>query len=336
MQSNVNLKPFNTMGVEATARVMTTAEDVESLKNAIAFAKAENLPIFILGEGANLLIATRMLNRVVIKMAIKGFEVVGESTTHTFIEVGAGDNWHETVRKTITQGWAGLENLALIPSSVGASVVQNIGAYGSEVSQFVKEVLVYDPATDETMTLKHNECDFSYRHSIFKTHKAKDWIVLSVTFALPKEWQPNLSYKELAKRFENVTPTAFEIFDAVVDIRSKRLPDPKDLGSAGSFFKNPMVTREVFSKLLDEFPSIVHYPMGNGMEKLAAGWLIDQAGFRGKREGDAGTYEKQALVLVNHGDATGQELWLYSQRIERGVYAQFGVHLEPEPVILFD
>ena len=336
MQSNVSLKFHNTMGVEATARYLTQVEDVAALKEAIAFAKQLNLKVFILGSGANLLIATDYLDRLVIKMAIKGFEVVGETSTHTFIEVGAGENWHETVRRTISQGWAGLENLALIPSSVGASVVQNIGAYGSEVSQFVKEVLVYDPVSDETFTLKNTECDFSYRHSVFKTTKAKDWIVLSVTLALPKVWVANLSYKELAKRFEGMQPTAFEVFEAVVEIRSKRLPDPKDLGSAGSFFKNPLVSREFFSQLLERFPSIVHYPMGNGMEKLAAGWLIDQAGLRGDRDGDAGTYEKQALVLVNYGGATGEQLWLYSQKIYRAVYEKFGVRLEPEPVVLFD
>lgn len=336
MQSNVNLKPFNTMGVEATAEYFTLVEDVTDLKNALLFAQQNGLKPFILGEGANLLIATSHLNRVVMKMGIRGYEIVGENESSTFVEVGAGENWHETVRKTVTQGLSGLENLALIPSSVGATVVQNIGAYGSEVSQFVKEVLVYDPAADEIFTLKNTECDFSYRHSLFKTDKAKDWIVLSVTFALPKVWVPNLSYKELAKRFEGVNPTAFEIFNAVVDIRSSRLPDPKDLGSAGSFFKNPLVTHDVYLDLLERFPSIVHYPMGNNMEKLAAGWLIDQAGLKGAREGDAGTYDKQALVLVNHGKATGWQLWQYSQKIEKAVFDKFGMHLEPEPVILFD
>ena len=262
---------------------------------------------------------------------------MGESLSATYIKVGAGENWHQTVKRTLTEGYPGLENLALIPGSVGASVVQNIGAYGSEVAQFVKEVEIYDPAIDEVMTLKAAECDFRYRHSIFKTPKAKDWVVVSVTFALPKTWQANLSYNDLAQAFsgvQNATPQA--VFDQVVAIRKRKLPDPEQLGSAGSFFKNPIVTREVFQALLERFPSIVHYRMAGNMEKLAAGWLIDQAGLKGVRQGDAGTYEKQALVLVNHGEASGAELWQFAEHIRESVFDLFGVTLEPEPVILRD
>ncbi len=336
MLSNVNLLKFNTMGVAAVASHFVEVHTAEELKETLREARALNVRPFILGEGANLLIATEKVNRVVIKMAIDGFEVVGESATHRFVRVGAGENWHATLAHMVDVGLAGMENLALIPSSVGASVVQNIGAFGAEVSQFVHEVQIYDPLQDKEVTLTQADCDFRYRHSIFKTPMAADWVVLSVTFALAKDWKANLSYQELARAFENQTPTPRAVFEAVVAARQRRLPDPKDLGSAGSFFKNPIVSVETFKALYERFPHIVHYPMGQGRQKLAAGWLIDQAGLRGARVGDAGTYEKQALVLVNHGKATGLELWRFSQKIEEAVFDKFGVHLEPEPVILFD
>ena len=337
MLRNVNLKPYNTMGVAATADYFTTVHDLKELKAALDFARSKQIAPFILGEGANLLIVSDIVHRVVIRMAIAGFDIVGESLSATYIKVGAGENWHQTVKRTLTEGYPGLENLALIPGSVGASVVQNIGAYGSEVAQFVKEVEIYDPAVDEVRTLKAAECDFRYRHSIFKTPKARDWVVVSVTFVLPKTWQANLSYNDLAQAFsgvQNATPQA--VFDQVVAIRKRKLPDPEQLGSAGSFFKNPIVTREVFQALLERFPSIVHYRMAGNMEKLAAGWLIDQAGLKGVRQGDAGTYEKQALVLVNHGEASGAELWRFAEHVREKVFDLFGVTLEPEPVILRD
>ena len=337
MLRNVNLKPYNTMGVAATADYFTTVHDLKELKAAWDFARTQRIAPFILGAGANLLIVSEVVHRVVIRMAIAGFDIVGGSPSATYIKVGAGENWHQTVKRTLTEGYPGLENLALIPGSVGASVVQNIGAYGSEVAQFVKEVDIYDPAVDEVTTLKAAECDFRYRHSIFKTPKAKDWVVVSVTFALPKAWEANLSYNDLAQVFagaQNATPQA--VFDQVVAIRKRKLPDPDELGSAGSFFKNPIVTREVFQALLERFPSIVHYRMAGNMEKLAAGWLIDQAGLKGARKGDAGTYEKQALVLVNHGEASGAELWQFAEQIQKRVYDLFGVTLEPEPLILRD
>ena len=225
MLRNVNLKPYNTMGVAATADYFTTVHDLKELKAALDFARSKQIAPFILGEGANLLIVSDIVHRVVIRMAIAGFDIVGESLSTTYIKVGAGESWHQTVERTLTEGYPGLENLALIPGSVGASVVQNIGAYGSEVAQFVKEVEIYDPAVDEVRTLKAAECDFRYRHSIFKTPKARDWVVVSVTFVLPKTWQANLSYNDLAQAFsgvQNATPQA--VFDQVVAIRKRKLP----------------------------------------------------------------------------------------------------------------
>ena len=203
------------------------------------------------------------------------------------------------------------------------------------MAQFVKSVEIYDPQTGEVRHLNNADCDFGYRHSIFKTEPGDQWIVLSVTLQFQADWKANLSYRELAVAFESKKATPEAIYEAVVAARTRKLPDPAVLPSAGSFFKNPIVTREEFQALLAKYPSIVHYPLAGGREKLAAGWLIEQAGLKGAREGAAGTYGKQALVLVNHeGKASGQELLAFASRIEQAVEGMFGVHLEPEPVTL--
>ena len=328
----VNLKPFNTMAVSAKARYFAQVSDSQELQTALDFANRNHIRPFVLGGGSNLLISSPLVDRLVIRMAIEGFDVNEEEKT---VRVGAGECWHETVRHVLSMGWGGLENLALIPGTVGGAVVQNIGAYGAEVAQFVKSVEIYDPQTGEVRHLNNADCDFGYRHSIFKTEQGAQWIVLSVILQFDAAWKPNLSYKELAAAFESKEATPEAIYEAVVAARTRKLPDPAVLPSAGSFFKNPIVTREEFQALLAKYPSIVHYPLAGGREKLAAGWLIEQAGLKGAREGAAGTYGKQALVLVNHeGKASGQELLAFASRIEQAVEGMFGVHLEPEPVTL--
>lgn len=333
IRSFVDLKPYNTMAVSAKARYFAEVTDRRELELVLDFARRENIEPFILGGGSNLLIASHLVNRLVIKMNMMGFEV---RTDEKIVKVGAGESWHETVRRVLDLGWGGPENLALIPGTVGGAVVQNIGAYGAEVAQFVRSVEVFDPQTSLVRTLTNEECDFGYRHSVFKTQAGSKWIVLAVELAFDSQWSANLSYKELAlglKDSQETTPQA--IFEAVVAARSRKLPDPKVLPSAGSFFKNPVVTREVFQQLLEQFPSIVHYPLSGGREKLAAGWLIDQAGLKGVRHGFAGTYEKQALVLVNHdGAADGQALLDFASFVQDTVEEKFGVRLEPEPVVL--
>lgn len=328
----VDLKPYNTMAVSAKARYFAQVSDSQELQTALDFAARNDIRPFILGGGSNLLITSPFVDRLVIRMAIEGFDVNEEEKT---VRVGAGECWHETVRRVLSMGWGGLENLALIPGTVGGAVVQNIGAYGAEVAQFVKTVEIYDPQTGEVRHLNNADCDFGYRHSIFKAEPGDQWIVLSVTLQFQADWKANLSYRELAVAFESKEATPEAIYEAVVAARTRKLPDPALLPSAGSFFKNPIVTREAFQALLVKFPSIVHYPLSGGREKLAAGWLIEQAGLKGAREGAAGTYDKQALVLVNHeGKASGQELIAFASRIEQAVEAMFGVHLEYEPVVL--
>ena len=328
----VDLKPLNTMAVSAKARYFTKVEKLDELRLVLDFAAREKVKPFILGGGSNLLITHNFIDRLVIQMAFSGFVV---NKTDRTVELGAGEEWHEVVKRILALGWGGLENLALIPGTVGGAVVQNIGAYGAEVAQFVRSIKVYDPAQDAVKEFTNENCDFAYRHSVFKTEEGSGLIVLSVTLAFDEHWKPNLSYKELANAFTDVEPTPELIFEAVVTARSRKLPDPKVLPSAGSFFKNPIVTKEVFQELLAKFPSIVHYPLAGGREKLAAGWLIEQAGLKGVRVGAAGTYEKQALVLVNHAaQASGKELQAFSAQIQETVLKHFGVRLEPEPVIL--
>lgn len=328
----VDLKPLNTMAVSAKARYFTKVENLDELRLVLDFAAREKVKPFILGGGSNLLIVNNFIDRLVIQMAFSGFVV---NKTDRTVELGAGEEWHEVVKRILALGWGGLENLALIPGTVGGAVVQNIGAYGAEVAQFVRSIKVYDPAQDAVKEFTNENCDFAYRHSVFKTEEGSGLIVLSVTLAFDEHWKPNLSYKELANAFTDVEPTPELIFEAVVTARSRKLPDPKVLPSAGSFFKNPIVTKEVFQELLAKFPSIVHYPLAGGREKLAAGWLIEQAGLKGVRVGAAGTYEKQALVLVNHAaQASGKELQAFSAQIQETVLKHFGVRLEPEPVIL--
>lgn len=328
----VDLKPLNTMAVSAKARYFSRVENLDELRLVLDFAAREKVKPFILGGGSNLLIAHNFIDRLVIQMAFSGFVV---NKTDRTVELGAGEEWHEVVKRILALGWGGLENLALIPGTVGGAVVQNIGAYGAEVAQFVRSIKVYDPARDVVKEFTNENCDFAYRHSVFKTEEGSGLIVLSVTLAFDEHWKPNLSYKELANAFTDVEPTPELIFKAVVAARSRKLPDPKVLPSAGSFFKNPIVTKEVFQELLAKFPSIVHYPLAGGREKLAAGWLIEQAGLKGVRVGAAGTYEKQALVLVNHAaEASGRELQAFSAQIQETVLKHFGVRLEPEPVFL--
>lgn len=328
----VDLKPLNTMAVSAKARYFTKVEKLDELRLVLDFAAREKVKPFILGGGSNLLIVNNFIDRLVIQMAFSGFVV---NKTDRTVELGAGEEWHEVVKRILALGWGGLENLALIPGTVGGAVVQNIGAYGADVAQFVRSIKVYDPAQDAVKEFTNENCDFAYRHSVFKTEEGSGLIVLSVTLAFDEHWKPNLSYKELANAFTDVEPTPELIFEAVVTARSRKLPDPKVLPSAGSFFKNPIVTKEVFQELLAKFPSIVHYPLAGGREKLAAGWLIEQAGLKGVRVGAAGTYEKQALVLVNHAaQASGKELQAFSAQIQETVLKHFGVRLEPEPVIL--
>jgi len=272
---------------------------------------------------------------VVVHMALSGRECVSEDDGYRYIKAAAGEVWHEFVLWTLAQGWGGLENLSLIPGSVGAAPIQNIGAYGVELKDFFHSLAWYEFATGATHHLAADECQFAYRDSVFKHGLRDRGVILEVTFALPKQWQPKLGYGDVAKSMQSVEqPTPLQISQAICAIRLSKLPDPSLIGNVGSFFKNPLLSEKQRQSLLQKFPDLVSYPQADGQFKLAAGWLIERAGWKGRTSGAVGVYEKQALVLVNLGGATGQEVVKFAQTIQADVLAQFGVQLEIEPVLV--
>jgi UDP-N-acetylmuramate dehydrogenase len=270
-------------------------------------------------------------------MEIKGRQLLRETATHFYIEAMAGESWHELVRWSLENNYDGLENLALIPGTVGAAPIQNIGAYGLELAQVFDSLCAFDTLSNKFIKLSKEQCDFSYRNSIFKKQPGR-YVVVSVCFALSKEWEANLSYAELNKTFQNQAKvSAKDIFEKVCSIRQAKLPDPQVIGNAGSFFHNPVVSHQQHFKLKQEFPLLVSHPTDasnlEGDWKLAAGWLIDQCGFKGQRHGHVGVYEKQALVLIHHGGGTGLELLGLADAIAQKVKETFGVSLTIEPIV---
>ncbi|TWI70264.1 UDP-N-acetylmuramate dehydrogenase [Pseudoduganella lurida] len=336
--SDFPLRELNTFGIAAHARHYARIDHAEGLPALFAALKADpalaTLPRLVLGGGSNLLL-TGDFDGLVIHLATRGRAILPGDAGHVHVRGEAGENWHDFVQYTLAQGLGGLENLSLIPGTVGAAPIQNIGAYGLETKDVFHSLTAFDPASGSTVTLDRAACRFGYRDSIFKGPEGRHLIVTDVTFALPRVWQPNLRYAELANAMAGiVSPTPQNVADAVVAIRRRKLPDPAVIGNAGSFFKNPVVGSEACRALLARFPDLVHHRQEDGSEKLAAGWLIDQCGWKGKSLGAAGVYPKQALVLVNHGGATGADVQRLAEAIQADVQARYGVLLEPEPVFV--
>lgn len=336
IQTDFSLRNLNTFGVDARARAylsVTSISALEKVRDDIALAE---MPRLVLGGGSNILL-TQDFPGLVLHMQSKGMKIVAEDGEATYVRAAAGESWHGFVQWTLEHNLGGLENLSLIPGSVGAAPIQNIGAYGIEIKDRFHSLTLFDFDTGETRTLDREACAFGYRDSIFK-HALRDRaVVLDVTFALPKKWQPNVRYADVAQELSarNISePTAREISDAVIAIRTRKLPDPATIGNAGSFFKNPVVTVEKRDALVARYPQLVNYAQPDGSVKLAAGWLIDQCGWKGRSSGAAGVYEKQALVLVNRGGASGSEIAQLAQAIQADVAQRFDVLLEPEPVFL--
>jgi len=333
LSSDVPLDAFNTFRIPARARRYLRVTDVAHLEAVARDPVLARLPRLVLGGGSNLLITRDEVDALVLHMGLLGKEVVGETDGAILVRAQAGENWHAFVEWTLAQGLGGLENMALIPGTVGASPIQNIGAYGAEVKDRFHALTVFDFATGATRVLDAAACRFGYRDSVFKHPDGRGLVVLDVTFALPRAWTPNLRYAELAQALHGIdTPTPRQVADAVIAIRRRKLPDPAEIGNAGSFFKNPVVSGEQCARLLRTWPDLVHHAQADGSEKLAAGWLIDRCGWKGKTLGRAGVYPKQALVLVNNGGATGAEVMALARAIQDDVEARFGVRLEPEPV----
>ncbi len=336
IESGVSLKPYNSFGLPAVARTLVRVASDADVRRVVDHPELGMAPKFVLGGGSNIIL-TRDMPQIVLKVEVRGVRLVEERTDAWIVEAGAGENWHELVAHTLAQGWPGLENLALIPGTVGATPVQNIGAYGVELKDRFESLDAVDLVTGRTSTLWPEICAFGYRDSVFKHSLAGRCVITRVRFRLPKPWQPVLGYLELERKMVETgisAPSAQQVFDWVCAIRRAKLPDPALIGNAGSFFKNPVVTPEQCRDIIGRDPEIVHYPLPDGSVKLAAGWMIDACGWRGKTVGNAGVYEKQALVLVNRGGAIGSEVMLLAHAIQESVYGRFGIRLESEPVVV--
>lgn len=331
-----SLQALNTLGIAATASMYLRVTSYADLQAVRANPHLSTLPRLVLGGGSNLVLSGDF-DGLVLHLANQGKMIVSEDDTHVVVRAQAGENWHEFVQWTLTQNLPGLENLSLIPGSVGATPIQNIGAYGSELKDFFHSLTYFDFATGEVCMLDRDACRFGYRDSIFKHELRHRAVILDVSFALPRSWQANLSYTELAKELAArglSAPSAHEISEAVIAIRRRKLPDPAVMGNVGSFFKNPVVTQEIHVSLQEKYPQLVSYPQADGSVKLAAGWMIDQCGWKGRSLGAAGVHEKQALVLINRGGATGAEIVNLAHAIQDDVRQRFGVMLEIEPVVV--
>ena len=330
IQENISLKPYNTFGIDANARYFAGFSTIEELLQLLTFDV--RLSTFILGGGSNILF-TKDCDGIVLKNNIGGIEKINEDHEFIYVKAGAGVNWHQFVLYCIENGWAGVENLSLIPGLVGATPMQNIGAYGVEIKEVFHELkaLHLQEKTNYTFGLK--ECEFGYRESVFKRKYKSQFVIVSVTYKLRKQPKFNTSYGAIEQELEKMGVKELSIkaiSDAVINIRSSKLPDPAEIGNAGSFFKNPEISSAQFSMLNAQFPEIVGYPLPDGNVNLAAGWLIEQCGWKGYRKGDAGCHSKQALVLVNYGNASGNEIYNLSEEILLSVKERFGVILERE------
>ena len=336
IESGVSLKPYNSFGLPAVAHTLVRIAADADVRRVVDHPQLGLAAKFVLGGGSNIVL-TRDMPQVVLKVEVKGRALLRETDSAWIVEAGAGENWHEFVAWTLAQGWPGLENMALIPGTVGASPVQNIGAYGIELKDRFESLDAVDLVTGRSVTLASGICAFGYRDSVFKHSLAGRSVITRVRFRLPKPWQPVLGYLELERKMAETgihAPSAQQVFDWVCAIRRAKLPDPALVGNAGSFFKNPVVTPEQCRDIIGRDPEIVHYPMPDGSVKLAAGWMIDACGWKGKSIGRAGVYEKQALVIVNRGGAIGSEVVTLARAIQESVYGRFGIRLEPEPVVV--
>ena len=331
--SKLSLESRNTFGLPAIAELAYDITSSDQLPGLMADILNQGGAWRVLGGGSNVVLPN-MLSGSTLLMNITGRAIIDSNDDFTEVAVGAGENWHDFVAWTLEQNLPGLENLALIPGTVGAAPIQNIGAYGAEVADYLDSVEAFDCKEQAFVTLSKADCHFAYRDSYFKQNPGR-FIVTKVVFSLPKAWVPRLTYVDLTKQFaDNVTASALEIFNAVCKIRQSKLPDPKVIGSAGSFFQNPIVGATQYETLLAQHQNLVSYPDAAGTRKLAAGWLIDQCGFKGYRSGPAGVYEKQALVLVNHGGARANDILELASAIQKKVKERFGVELQIEPNIL--
>jgi UDP-N-acetylmuramate dehydrogenase len=331
IQEHINLKPYNTFGVNAYAKYFAEVNTVDELRQVMKDARFPKK--FILGGGSNMLL-TRDIDALVLHINLKGIEVVAEDDHYVHLKIMAGENWHQLVLYCLEHNYGGIENLSLIPGNVGAAPIQNIGAYGVELKDVFESCEALHKQSLQIKTFSLAECEFDYRSSIFKTREKDNFIITSVTLKLSKKDHTlHTDYgaiKDELAQMQVTRPTIQDVSKAVIAIRQSKLPDPKELGNSGSFFKNPVVSKTDFDTFIGRFPEAPFYKVSEEAYKIPAGWLIEQAGFKGKRFGDAGVHAKQALVLVNYGSAKGEELLALSKTIRQTVLNQFGIAIEPE------
>ncbi|HCS09613.1 MAG TPA: UDP-N-acetylenolpyruvoylglucosamine reductase [Pseudomonas sp.] len=332
LQVDASLKPFNSFGVDVRARLFAEAHNDDEVREALQYCAERELPLLVIGGGSNVLL-TQDVQALVLRMATRGIRVIEDGGQRVVVEAEAGEVWHAFVLWTLAQGFAGLENLSLIPGTVGAAPMQNIGAYGVEIKDVFAGLTALDRQTGQLRDFTLEECNFGYRDSVFKQHPGR-WLILRVRFALSRAARLHLEYGPVRQRLSEQgihQPTATDVSRAISSIRSEKLPDPAVLGNAGSFFKNPVVSSALAAELKLTHPNLVGYPQADGQVKLAAGWLIETAGWKGFREEDAGVHRLQSLVLVNYGAATGLQLLSLAQRIQEDIARRFNVKLEMEP-----
>lgn len=332
LQINASLKPFNSFGVDVRASLFAQARSDADVHEALLCAAEQKLPLLVIGGGSNLLL-TGDVQALVLQMASRGIRLLEDDGERVVVEAEAGEVWHAFVLWTLEQGLSGLENLSLIPGTVGAAPMQNIGAYGVEIKDVFAGLTALDRQTGELREFELAECNFGYRDSVFKQHPGR-WLILRVRFALSRAAHLHLEYGPVRQRLSEQGvehPTASDVSRAISSIRSEKLPDPAVLGNAGSFFKNPVVPALLAAELKLVYPGLIGYPQPDGQVKLAAGWLIETAGWKGFREADAGVHRLQSLVLVNYGSATGEQLLALAHRIQIDIEQRFGVQLEMEP-----
>lgn len=335
IQSNIDILPFNTFGISVLAKQFATFSSVTELQQLLN-NKDTSVSFMILGGGSNVLF-TQNFNGLILKNEILGFEITEKNGDDIYVKAGAGENWHSFVLRTIGLNLGGLENLSLIPGNVGASPMQNIGAYGREIKDVFHSLEAYHIESGEIHTFLNEDCQFGYRESVFKRALKNQYVILNVTYRLSKKHHINTSYgaiEEELKKMGITSPTIKDVSNAVIAIRSSKLPNPKEIGNAGSFFKNPVISKQQLDILISQYPDIPSYPVDENHVKLAAGWLIEKAGWKGKTFENYGVHKLQALVLVNYGGATGNQLFNLSDQIIQDISTKFGVVLEREVNII--
>ncbi len=333
---NISLKPYNTFGLDTSARLFVEVKSLVELQEVVRSSKFKINDVLVLGGGSNILL-TQDMDGLVVKNSIQGKEIVSENEEEIVIKVGAGTNWHELVMYCVEKGYGGVENLSLIPGTVGAAPMQNIGAYGVEIKDVFVQLEALHRFSNKMETFDNATCEFGYRESIFKhSHKDK-YIIVNVTFRLSKKPKLNLDYgaiRDVLAERGITEPTIKDVSNAVIEIRQSKLPDPKKIGNSGSFFKNPVISKEALLSIRKDYPEIPTYPIDDNSVKVPAGWLIEQAGWKGKTFGSIGVHKKQALVLVNYGAGKGADIKKLSEDIQASIVEKFGVALQAEVNII--